>query len=489
MKLSRLNTQLKTGNWNFKLDNEGNIIKGSFKDKIRSYVDTKFRNERYNTIASYLATKMDKLETSTPQAMQYHKVMIGARRFRKRVPSKAFRSSESCKKLAKQEFLKRLGISEEAVNNPLNEGFYKWASQTRVDCSMAYFNHTLTSTDQGELQFNLGDGREIKWSDVKEKAAESLIKGAELKDSYRTEYYDKDGVVFRDRFTFSEPIVHKMEEPTGRYLFRINIYAKKPGMTKNHLWWQYVTPDGKVYTFSKYRPRNTGMSCARLGGNLAHNEIAPVWANYKPHNTVELEISKEQFDQQMKFEMDLANSDTPIPFHNFYDNCAAEAKRRLEQLGVNNAPDIRVSFWRVFAPKWIVKPCLKVNAKLPKKVSRYAQKTINVAGNVTSLIYKGYKVDPRFKAKNGKKVMDPRDPSKPIEAHVGSFKHIFEPDRHLFTSPYFVSKGLLDPVHEWRKETKERYAANGATEQELKDIDYQFPPTWIKTNPVASAVQ
>jgi hypothetical protein len=247
------------------------------------------------------------------------------------------------------------------------------------------------------------------------------------------------------------------------------VHAPYLGIKENHSWWQYIEPDGKVHSYTKYRPAGDP-DCGVSKGSIAERPLDDGWPDYSIDGVLEVEIDPSRIPAMLRYEKHLGENSPP--FHNMWDNCTNEALDRLNKLGIS-LPPFDISFWQVYVRPCLAKAALIVDEDLPRSVASVAEFIAAVAGNAIQLWYRGYNTDSYFNAHP----LDPRDPSHLIRRNINSISAFFNPENVRFTSPYILTQRIIKPLETWRKDQLARLPSS-ATDAERAAIQYSIPAEW-----------
>lgn len=458
------------------------IIDDTFIDKAHKYFSKDFRSKRAANLAQFFEDKLEAKEILTPNKAEYDKELRTIGHY-KRMVKPLCHKNPALKTLSNKLTCSYLGIKPSGEINP---SFMKWAKKTRVEGALSNHDHTLRVLADGDVQFVSKGHAFQNWSDVQNIALDALEKGKHFKESWRAEYYDKDGVTFKDTYVNTGEKVYQQLPPTGRFYIRVIVHAPKPGIEHNHSWIHLVNDKGEVFSFSFYREMKNDRSLGTHPGRIVHGDRADTWVRYTKDGMIDFDLGEgetgealfEKLKQYNLNYMTTSEEDTRprLPFNNCDHNCTDWAISMLKMAGAENIPEnYKLKFWDVYAPKSVIKAVKWTHTKVPTKVSNIGLKVIAFVGNSIMLYFNSHKVDRAYPD---------------IKPRISCFKDMFNEKNLEFTSPYYFNQNIIKEAHEWRKQESVRIQNDDSFNEEEKRqkiamLAYQLPSRWMSASAAA----
>ncbi len=467
------------GRHSFTLNNQGEVILDSPFTTFRKWSKS-YRTEEAEKIAEKIFQDLNALDRLPPHQAKKSQVLKGARAFRKKIASRCLPSA-IFKRLQEAEIAFSVGLTLDTCKK--NEGFLSFARETSMGIYLSRHKLQLKVKDgviicplspKADKKFNLPEGTsEAQWSDIKASLAPKMEKFREESFSH---YFFRDGGLTFKSF-YREPKEGKTQKLRvfrdkkenhkwgDRYVLEICVHSEGAGITGNHSWWRYKTPEGVVYSDSKYRQKG-GFKDSRLQKARTQNPDSSEYTPGYHHKKIALQITKEQFEKLYQHDTDLINGKKgQYTFHNLNQNCTDEALIRLQMAGYK-VPDFTVTFWRVFGNPTLVKSATWVYEALQhihQKVADVFFTALVFIGNLFQAWYRGFEPNPLLEG-------DSR--------YFKSFSDLLDEKKLHHTSPYYLLDGPYRELEKWRNSLKNNPAELRKRGITASEVDYLLPDEW-----------
>lgn len=459
---------------------EGHVKRDNWFTSVRKWSKS-YRTQEAEKIALAIIKDLKNQEKLSPHESKHNPALKAARIFRKTVIPNCLPSS-IFKNLLEEEVAFSVGLSTDICRK--NPGFISFAKDSGMASYLCRHRLRLTTSQSHEIilplspkaakKYDLPEGsREAKWTDLTKSLKPKIEKAKE--EPFSHYFFREGGLTFKSFFREPKPgkeLKLRLYRDKGyahkwgnRYLLEVCVHSEGAGITGNHSWWRYKTPDGKVYSDAKYREKG-GFKDSRIQAARIQNPDSSEYTPGYHHKKITVEITKEQFEKLYQYDTDVINGRIPnYTFHNLNQNCTDEALKRLSMIGYK-VPDFTVTFWRVYGNSTLVKLSSKGYEGLQhihQRIADFVFKIFVVIGNLIQAWYKGFEPNPKVCGEN---------------QYFKSVHDLFDETKLHHTSPYYLIEGPYKELIEWREKLKkstEECALKGISQEQ---VDYMLPDSW-----------
>lgn len=476
MSLPELRSSIESG-FNFTLKKD-KVVNDSLTTFWKKATRPSYAKKKAEIIAEKILFELQACDRVAPHLAEKNEWYQLARLFRKKI-SYLCPKSPVFNSLLREEVAFALGLN---VNVFLaNPKLFEYARETNLSIYIAYHRDSLKIDEDNQVSLRIDPKKaerfglpanttQAKWNKICKGFEQAFLpkfraekfshypfnnKGLTIKCFYREPKPGKELKLRKVHRTLKE------DKPWGnRFAKIILVHSEGPGIKGNHTWSHLVTPSGDIYSTSDYRPKDPKalFSCAPLKGRFANPDSSDTTPGY-PSVPIAIELTKEEFDIEMKLELDKLNGRAKRGFYNLDGNCTTKAIVSLEAINIK-VPDFKVSFLTVYLPQWLVRPSRFVYQHLPVCVAKIIYFIVALFGNIAQGYYKGFQKNPEL------------PDEKPT---LRNWKDVFIPSKLDHSSPYYLIQGPIKELKAWREKVKNDPALLAKYNWTKADVDYQIP--------------
>lgn len=452
--------------------------------RISHYRDTNYHAECIGRIAEVVARCLEEMPRFPPsEADTYTRAEVAKLFLRKAVPRKCTDSRVmECKS---QLLAFRLGITAAVLNDPVNDGFAKFASLPPLPRYLATYNHKLEVDPSSRRILVPQDGHYTYWDDIRDgrtstnssspvsiSAEHTVVSGAGPKQPWT---YGPDGVQDRDLYQWKELTPFRHEDPQGwnnQYIFEFCACSSEQfRFAGDHTWFRLRTPEGDVYSVGLYRPGKKSWldhfngSLEVKKGYLMQPDVSEFWG--ETIYSLPIAITSEAF-QEMKLAIEADKAKDQEIFHIMKGNCTLYAAKIARIAGIElptSAPA-----YRMLTPSPLVPVVDAISVKAPESV--------NVIGRMAGTIFLNFVQLALGSGKVSKKVAK-QSPAQ--AAHICSPLDMFKTSKIHVHHPYILAHEIRNTVMTWREEKvealveeKQRRREEKGADVSVADIDHEI---------------